>query len=118
MFVLTGPNTGLGHNSMVFMIESQLDYILDCLAVMEQRGIGAVDVRPETQAAYNERIQDELKGTVWSVGGCSSWYIDRHGRNSTLYPDFTFRFRRLTEHFDPADYTVEPRTPAREPAYA
>ena len=86
LFFLVGPNTGLGHNSIVFMIESQLNYVLDALRTMDARGAASVDVRPEAQAAFNERIQAQLRKTVWNSGGCSSWYLDRSGRNTMLWP--------------------------------
>ena len=76
LFFLVGPNTGLGHNSIVFMIESQLNYVLDALRTMDARGAASVEVRPEAQAAFNERIQGQLRSTVWNSGGCSSWYLD------------------------------------------
>jgi len=113
LFFLVGPNTGLGHNSIVFMIESQLNYVPDALRTMDARGAASVDVRPEAQAAFNERIQAQLRKTVWNSGGCSSWYLDRNGRNSTLWPGFTWPFRRLLRHFDPEHYEL--RAPARVP---
>jgi cyclohexanone monooxygenase len=113
LFFLVGPNTGLGHNSIVFMIESQLNYVLDAVRTMDARGAASVDVRPEAQAAFNERIQAQLRKTVWNSGGCSSWYLDRNGRNSTLWPGFTWPFRRLLRHFDPEHYEL--RAPARVP---
>ena len=117
LFMLVGPNTGLGHNSMVFMIESQLAYVLDCLKTMERRGITVVDVRPEAQARFNERIQARMQGTVWS-SGCASWYIDENGRNTTLWPGFTWAYRQLTREFDAADYDVQVGAPAPQPAVA
>ncbi|MGZ4270314.1 MAG: flavin-containing monooxygenase [Solirubrobacteraceae bacterium] len=110
MFFLVGPNTGLGHNSMVFMIEAQITYVLDALRTMRARNIGRLEVRPEAQAAYNEAIQKKLEGSVWNTGGCSSWYLDANGRNTTIWPDFTWRFWKRTREFDPAPYVL---TPAR-----
>jgi cation diffusion facilitator CzcD-associated flavoprotein CzcO len=115
LFIVPGPNTGLGHTSMVFMIESQIAYVLDCLRVMRERGIGAVDVRPDAQAASNAEIQNGMKGTVW-LSGCASWYLDASGRNTTLWPGFTYRFRQRTRRFDPTDYTLSPAVAARVPA--
>jgi len=104
-FKLIGPNTGLGHNSMIFMIESHLRYVLDALRVMDERGIASFEVRPEAVAAYNARIQAKMRGTVW-MSGCASWYLDAHGNNVTLWPDFTFRFRHHTKHFDAGAYAL------------
>jgi cation diffusion facilitator CzcD-associated flavoprotein CzcO len=106
LFMLVGPNTGLGHNSMVFMIESQIAYVLDALRTMERGGLASVDVRQEVQDAYNEELQDGLRETVWATGGCASWYLDATGRNTTLWPGGTWRFRTRTRHFDPACYTL------------
>src|SRR2546429_2216037 len=84
LFIVPGPNTGLGHTSMVFMIESQIAYVLDIMRAMDERGVGAVDVRPEVQAAYNAAVQEDMKGTVW-LSGSASWYLDAPGRNRTLW---------------------------------
>ena len=116
-FFLTGPNTGLGHSSMVFMIESQIQYVVDCLRKMRQEGLETVEVRPEVQAAFNEEVQARMPDTVWMTGGCSSWYLDPTGRNTTLWPDFTFRFRQRTSSFDLPSYsTTTVRSPEPAPA--
>lgn len=108
LFLLIGPNTGLGHNSMVFMIESQINYILDCLHTMERRKLLAVEVRPEIEEAFHMEMQQRMQGTVW-LSGCASWYLDASGRNTTLWPGFTFEFRQRTRHFDPQHYDLIPR---------
>jgi cation diffusion facilitator CzcD-associated flavoprotein CzcO len=115
LFLLIGPNTGLGHNSMVLMIESQLNYLAAALRELDRRELAAVEVRAEAQAAYNRRLQRRMRRTIWITGGCSSWYLDRHGNNTTLWPGFTFTFRRLTRRFDVAAYRTVPR-PAGAPA--
>jgi cation diffusion facilitator CzcD-associated flavoprotein CzcO len=104
-FKLIGPNTGLGHNSMIFMIESQLRYVMDALRVMDEQQITAFEVRPEAMAAYNAQIQSKMPGTVW-MSGCASWYLDAEGRNTTLWPDFTWRFRHRTRRFDTRAYEL------------
>ena len=103
-FQLTGANTGLGHSSMLFMIESQLNYIADGIAKAELAG-GKFVVRPEVAAAYNAELQRKLPKTVWG-SGCSSWYLDSEGRNLTLWPGFTFDFRRRTREFRPEDFVL------------
>jgi cation diffusion facilitator CzcD-associated flavoprotein CzcO len=103
-FMITGPNTGLGHTSIVYMIESQIAYIMDALRKLDRRGTAAFDVRPEVQAAYDLKLQRQLQKTVWNSGGCQSWYLDRNGRNSTLWPSFTFRYREQTSTFEESDY--------------
>ena len=109
LFLMTGPNTGLGHSSVVFMLESQFAYVVDALRTMDARGVAAVDPLPEAQAAYNARLQAKLAGTVWNTGGCSSWYLDASGRNTTLWPGFTWQFRLATRRFDPSAYRLVAR---------
>jgi cation diffusion facilitator CzcD-associated flavoprotein CzcO len=108
LFLCLGPNTGLGHSSVVFMAEAQMRYILDCLRVMERRGLAAVEIRPEVQAAHNAALQRRLRDTVW-LSGCASWYLDAHGRNTTLWPGFTWEYQLRTRRFRPADYLLTPR---------
>ena len=116
LFFITGPNTGLGHNSLVYMIEAQLDYLLDALRTMEARGATRLEVRREAQEAYNTKLQSRMGRTVWNSGGCSSWYLDANGMNTTIWPDFTWRYRRQTEHFDPAAYELGAPVAAPLPA--
>jgi cation diffusion facilitator CzcD-associated flavoprotein CzcO len=104
LFMLAGPNTGIGHTSLVYMIEAQLPYILDALELMDERGIEVLEVRPDVQAAYNEEIQRKVAPTVWNTGGCKSWYLDEQGRNSTIWPDFTYKFARRLKRFDLESY--------------
>ena len=109
LFFLIGPNTGLGHNSIVFMIESQIEYVADALQTLRRTGARTLEVRPEAQAAYNAELDEMMRGTVWVSGGCSSYYIDRKGRNSTIWPTFTWPFRRRTREFDEAAYALGAR---------
>jgi cation diffusion facilitator CzcD-associated flavoprotein CzcO len=105
-FMITGPNTGLGHNSMIYIIESQIAYITQAIAALRSGDLQAVDVRPEIQATYNAEIQARLAHTVWNTGGCRSWYLTRDGRNTTLWPGFTFEYRRRTKRFHLGDYNI------------
>jgi cation diffusion facilitator CzcD-associated flavoprotein CzcO len=107
LFFIVGPNTGLGHSSMVFMIESQVTYIVDAIRTMRAHRYGAVEVTAEAVAEYNADVQRRMKRTVWTTGGCASWYLDSHGRNTTLWPRTTFAFRGLTAKFDVDAYRVE-----------
>jgi cation diffusion facilitator CzcD-associated flavoprotein CzcO len=117
LFLLVGPNVGVGHTSMVYMIESQLAYVEDALRVMEQEGLAVLETRPEAQEAYRRLIAEKSRGTVWLAGGCASWYLDPHGHNTTLWPDFTFRFRRMLARLDRENYVGTPAgTGAREAA--
>jgi cation diffusion facilitator CzcD-associated flavoprotein CzcO len=106
LFLIVGPNTGLGHSSMIFMIESQVTYIASCLQAMRAQGLRLVDVRADAQARYNERLHARLSRRVWATGGCMSWYRNQEGKNVTLWPGFTFEFRLRTRRWDPADYEL------------
>ncbi len=106
LFQIVGANTGLGHSSMVLMIESQITYILSALDQMDAQGIAAVEPTAAAQTAWNEDMQRRMQRTVWSTGGCASWYLDEHGRNTTLWPRTTFAFRGLLRTFDLEKYVV------------
>ena len=108
LFQIVGANTGLGHSSMVFMIESQLAYITDALRTMRVQGVAAVEPHQTAQDDWNADIQRRMRRTVWSTGGCSSWYLDAHGKNTTLWPRSTFAFRKLLARFDAENYDLEP----------
>jgi cation diffusion facilitator CzcD-associated flavoprotein CzcO len=109
LFLLIGPNTGLGHNSMVYMIESQLTYILDCLSLIKRRNLQSVEVLSRAQATFNAEMQQRMQGTAWT-SGCTSWYLDARGHNTTLWPGFTLEYRRRTRHFDWPQYALKPYT--------
>jgi cation diffusion facilitator CzcD-associated flavoprotein CzcO len=106
LFFLLGPNTGLGHSSMVYMIESQIAHVMDALRLMRERGAATIEVRAEAQDRYNAGLERRLQGTVWNTG-CASWYLDRTGRNAMIWPDWTWRFRRRTARLDPAEYALD-----------
>jgi len=106
LLFLVGPNTGLGHSSMVYIIESQVRYVTDIVRTAVEEGIGALEPRPEAQAAWNADLQKRMRPTVWLTGGCSSWYLDEHGNNTTLWPRQTFTFRRLLARFDRDAYVT------------
>jgi cation diffusion facilitator CzcD-associated flavoprotein CzcO len=107
LFFVVGPNTGLGHSSMIFMIESQVAYIVDAISHLKTQALASVEPRAEVQAAYVDDLQHRMRKTVWSKGGCASWYLDDHGRNVTLWPKATFTFRRELAAFDPDSYEQE-----------
>ena len=108
LFVMTGPNTGLGHTSLVIMIEAQVDYLMGALDTMGRRGLASVEPRRDVTERYNAEIQRKLAPTVWSSGGCASWYLDAQGRNTTLWPDFTWKFKLRTRRFDAENYATVP----------
>jgi hypothetical protein len=98
---------------MVYMIESQLSYLMDAIRVMDAGAIATVEVRREAMERFNAEVQAMMPGTVWA-SGCASWYLDATGRNATLWPDFTFRFRQRTRHFDPDAYELHVGVPASQ----
>lgn len=104
--ILMGPNSGPPSSSAIHVMESQMRYILRYLDEIEGQPKGlALDVRPERQRAYNEWLQEELKSTAWN-SGCRSWYLDRTGRNTTMYPGLTFAYRWRMARLDPGDYFI------------
>jgi cation diffusion facilitator CzcD-associated flavoprotein CzcO len=115
LFFLLGPNTGLGHSSMVYMIESQIAHVLAALQHMGARGAETIEIRPEAQERFNADLDARMQGTVWNTG-CASWYLDDTGRNATLWPDWTWRFRRRAAALRTDDYALDVRVP--EPALA
>ncbi len=115
LFFLLGPNTGLGHNSVVYMAEAQADYVLQALGHLRERDLETLEVTADSQRRWNDGIQRRMKGTVWLEGGCSSWYLDRNGLNTSLWPDFSFRFARSLRRFDPDEHRG---VPAADPAPA
>lgn len=103
---LLGPNTGLGHNSVVHMMESQMNYIMHYIDQIDQLGeTSFLDVEESVQKAYNQRLQGQFTGTVWS-SGCQSWYLNDEGKNTTLYPRLNTHFRQLTKRFVLSDYQI------------
>ena len=106
--LIIGPNTGLGHNSMVHIIESQLSYIADYLATLDRTGAAALDARPAAEERWCADIERRMVSTVWATGGCVSWYLNAAGRNPTLWPASTIRFRLATRRLDPAEYELIP----------
>ncbi|MFI5035520.1 MAG: flavin-containing monooxygenase [Acidimicrobiales bacterium] len=104
LFMLGGPNTALGHSSIIYMIESQLNYVGRALEVALRRG-ALVEPTPIAAAAWTNALRAKLPGTVWGTG-CSSWYLNDLGLNTTIWPGFTFEYRRATRHFVAQDHRV------------
>ncbi len=104
LFLLLGPNTGQGHTSAVFMIESQIQHVLSCLRLVARDKAGTIEVTEPAQRRYNDALQRRLRRAVWSEGGCHSWYLDAEGVNRTLWPGFTFEYWARTRRARPADY--------------
>ncbi|MGE8154551.1 flavin-containing monooxygenase [Pseudomonas vancouverensis] len=106
LFIVTGPNTGIGHTSALFIIESQMNYILDCIRTLKARDLRSIEVRPEAERTYTEMIHREMERTVWKSGGCHSWYQSKSGHVIAMFPGFSFSFHRLTRALKPADHML------------
>jgi cation diffusion facilitator CzcD-associated flavoprotein CzcO len=106
LFFLLGPNTGLGHNSVVFMIESQIRYIAEAIGLVERTGAKGIVPRPDVQERFNTEVQRKLSKGVWTQGGCKSWYLDAKGVNRALWPGFTWRYWLATRKLRPADFEL------------
>jgi cation diffusion facilitator CzcD-associated flavoprotein CzcO len=104
LFFLLGPNTGLGHTSVVFMIESQIHYVAQAIAAVDKAGAQALAPSRSAQDRSNAELQTKLSGSVWNTGGCSSWYLDEHGVNRTLWSGMTWQYWRDTRSLKLAEY--------------
>jgi cation diffusion facilitator CzcD-associated flavoprotein CzcO len=105
LFIIDGPNASLGHNSAVFMIETQVEYILGALAHLHTADATVLEVSAEAEAAYVAELDRAAGSTVWLTGGCDSWYVDPLSRRLTLlWPDFAHTFRQRLGTFDPQVY--------------
>jgi cation diffusion facilitator CzcD-associated flavoprotein CzcO len=104
VFFLLGPNTGLGHTSVVFMIESQIHYVADAIAAVEGLGAQALAPTRAAQDRFNEELQRKLAGSVWNTGGCRSWYLDEHGNNRVLWSGFTWQYWLATRRLKLGEY--------------
>lgn len=108
LFVLYGPNTNLGSNSILYMLESQFAYVLSQLETLDREGLAWADVTDEAQARFNAEVQEQSRSTVFEAD-CHSWYTTADGRNTNNWPGQTFRFRQLTSEIDLSDHVVMPR---------
>ena len=104
-FMMIGPNSGTGSNSMVFVIESQVRYVLDCLRALAADARHALEPRRDADARYNAHVAGRLRGTVW-LSGCANHYQDATGRTSAIWPDSMLRFRAVTRRLDLDEYEL------------
>jgi cation diffusion facilitator CzcD-associated flavoprotein CzcO len=104
LFFLLGPNTGLGHTSVVFMIESQIRYAAQAIAAVERAGAAALMPHRAAQDRFNDELQHDLERSVWNTGGCRSWYLDEHGNNRVLWGGFTWQYWAATRTLDVDEY--------------
>lgn len=114
VFMLSGPNTGTGNMSQVFMIEAQINLVNQALAAMRRRGADRIEVTAEAQRSFNDELVKRMEGTVWVTGGCKSWYLTEDGHSGVLWPGFSSVFRRELSRLDESEYEFG-RRPADEP---
>ena len=105
LFMLYGPNTNLGHNSIIYMLESQIHYVQQCIAAIDSQKLRSLEVRSLVQVSFNNIVQSKISDTVWNKG-CHSWYKTESGKNTNNWPGFTFNYRRQTEKLDLNDYDI------------
>jgi cyclohexanone monooxygenase len=108
-FMIVGPNTALGHSSMVQIIEAQIDYVRGAIKTLREQDLGALEPSPQAHDRWNESVQRSMKHTIWVTGGCHSWYLDEHGRNTVTWPHTTVSFRRQLASFDADSYVTTPQ---------
>ena len=106
-FMLLGPNTGLGHTSVVFMIESQIQHIMSCLRILARDKADTIEVSASAQQRFNRGLQRRLQRAVWSAGGCRSWYLDTDGVNRALWPGFSVEYWARTRRARRGSYLVD-----------
>jgi cation diffusion facilitator CzcD-associated flavoprotein CzcO len=106
LFLLVGPNSAGGYNSIIFTTEAHVNYALAAIREMTRRRAKTIDVRPEVYDRWNRKTDERLQGSVWNEGGCTSWYLDPNGRNGVWWPGFTMRLWQRTRRFEPADYEL------------
>jgi len=104
-FIVTGPNTGIGHTSAIFVIEAQMEYIRRAIAAVQAKRGRTIEVKPQAEDAYTTMIHKEMKQTVWQSGGCTSWYKSKSGHVIAMFPGFSFTFRQMAKAFKPGDHT-------------
>jgi cation diffusion facilitator CzcD-associated flavoprotein CzcO len=107
LYFMLGPNTALGHNSVVFMIEQQTKFIVKMLDEMDKRGAVAAEATQKAQTEFNVEIQKLVEKGIWTQGGCTSWYLDSHGKNRTIWPKFTFQYWWETRKVEAKDFEWE-----------
>ncbi|CAF1303579.1 unnamed protein product [Adineta steineri] len=106
-FILLGPNSRLGHSSVIIMLEAQLKYLIEILLHMDENNIKSVSIKQNIHDKYNQWIQSKLKQTVWYLGGCHSWYQDANGNVTTIWPDFTWMYHLLLKNFDYKNFILQ-----------
>lgn len=106
LFVVTGPNTGIGHTSAIVIIEAQMDYIMNSIRAVQRSNSKTIEVNRDAEKRYTEHIHSEMERTVWKSGGCNSWYQSKSGHVIAMFPGFSFTYRRWTRNFRPNDHQL------------
>jgi cation diffusion facilitator CzcD-associated flavoprotein CzcO len=106
-FTITGPNTGIGHTSAIFVIESQLKYVMSCIDTLSDQNVRSIEPTKLAENVYTEMIHQEMDKTVWANGGCSSWYQNSAGKVIAMYPGFSFVYRQMCKRFKTNDHLIE-----------
>lgn len=104
LFIMQGPNTGLGHSSVLLMMEAQALHMQKAVKYLRKNRLDIIEPKLEAQQRFVDSTEIALKGTVWDAGGCTSWYMDKTGRNASIWPSFTFAYRNLVGRFQKHDY--------------
>ena len=110
LFIVTGPNTGIGHTSALFIIEAQMQYIMRAIDYTRKTNSTSIEVTAEAEDHYTQKIHKEMAKTVWQTGGCNSWYKSKSGKVIAMFPGFSFTFRRWAKHFKLQDHIFGGRT--------
>ena len=105
MFILLGPNA-IGINSVIYTLESQINYVMSAVGTIGRLGVRRIEVRPGELERYVAEMDRRSTGSVWTDGGCTAYYTDDDGRNYAIYPGFASEFRRRTKRFDPDAYKL------------
>ena len=105
-FMVLGPNTGVGHTSVVFMAESQIQHIMSCLRILARDKAVTMEVRADAAGRFSTGLQRRLRRAVWSTGGCTNWYLDAAGINRTQWPGFSFEYWARTRRARRGAYAV------------
>lgn len=107
LFLLYGPNTNLGHSSIVYMLESQIAYVVQAVRALARHRLAALEVSEGAESAWDQRVRHRSASTVWTTG-CSSWYVTEEGRNTNNWPGYTFDYRRRLRRLDLSQYLLTP----------
>lgn len=107
LFIVTGPNTGIGHTSAIFVIEAQMHYILKSIKTVLNKNADTIEVKPESEREYTDMIHSEMERTVWKSGGCKSWYQSKSGHVIAMFPGFSFTYLRMAKNFKPKHHIIQ-----------